>query len=101
MLPLIFFSIISGAQTSNWVDRDQVDQIRKSLDFYYTDCGHYPDNLEILFEPPKKPLCHNEGGDPPLASNSTNRDTVSKLIYTPYGYQDYELSIRLFTTRAE
>jgi hypothetical protein len=103
----IFFCVCAAqAQHSGWIERKQVEQIRKSLQRYYSECGFYPEKLDNLFEiTANEKSCRSSGvkgankWPAPLKDSSENREAVASLQYTPYGYHDYELSIRLLWTR--
>ncbi len=93
------FLVAALAQKSNYVDRKEAEKIRVALEQYYEACAVFPDQLDRLFEPAsKQPDCPN-GVKALLEPSAVNKDTVSKLVYTPFGYQDYELGMRLFWTR--
>lgn len=96
-----FLHAQTHAYESTWVDREQAEQVAKALDHFYNQCGQFPDALEKLFEVPVKGECDRPGGEPALKTTNTNRDTVSKMRYTPFGYHDYELTVRLFGTRPD
>lgn len=98
----VFFALVqfANAYHSGWVDRAQADEVRVALDRYFAICGQYPDQLAQLFESTTKSQdCPSGTGEVPMKDTATNRDTVAKLTYMPFGYQDYELSVRLFWTR--
>jgi hypothetical protein len=108
VIQILFAALLSGAQAqhSNWVEYKKVDQIRKSLARYYTECGFYPEDLTKLTEQTAHDKdCKSFGSKearrwpPPLPDTRENRETMEHLIYMPYGYHDYELSMRLFWTR--
>ncbi len=96
------FLIAALAQNSNFVDRKEAEKVRDALGKYYEACGVFPDQLGRLLEPnTKQPDCPNGVPKALLEPTAVNKDTVSKLTYTPFGYQDYEVGLRLFWTRDE
>lgn len=94
------------AQHSNWIERKQIDKVRKALQRYYTECGFYPEDLAKLFDlTANDKNCRSFGikdakrWPAPLQDIRENREAVERLNYTPFGYHDYELSMRVFWTR--
>lgn len=83
-----------------FVEQKDASLVRDALGVYYHDCGFYPDTLEKLFIPTKQQQICQHGTDiPPLASTPENKVTITKLTYVPFGYDDFELSVKLYWTR--
>jgi hypothetical protein len=90
------------AQNSNWVERKQIERIQLALHKYSADCGFFPEDLSKLLEPSTKEReCRNPRKTATLKDTPENRETVERLIYIPYGYHDYELSMRLYWTQGK
>lgn len=90
-----------AAQThSQFVEQAHAGLVRDALAVFYHECGFYPDTLDKLLRPTEQqPSCLHGTRQAPLADNPQNQDTLQKLTYMPFGYDDFELSIRLYWTR--
>lgn len=85
---------------SQFVEQKDVGLVRDALAVFYQECGFYPDSLERLTQPTEKQAsCLHGSKQAPLSDTARMQETLKKLIYMPYGYDDFELSVRLFWTR--
>lgn len=91
----------SHVQTkSQFVEQQHAGLIRDALAVFYHECGFYPDTLDKLFQTTEQqPSCLHGTKQAPLANTPQNRDTIERLTYMPFGYDDFEISLRLFWTR--
>ncbi len=92
-------SALSETKTQ-FVEQKDAGLIRDALGVFYSQCGFYPDQLDKLFEPTElQPSCLHGTKQAPLKPTPQNKNTIAQLSYTPFGYDDFELSIRLYWTR--
>lgn len=85
---------------SQFVEQAHAGLVRDALAVFYHECGFYPDALDKLMQPTEQqPSCLHGTKQAPLANTPQNRDTIEKLTYLPYGYDDFEISLRLYWTR--
>ena len=76
----------------NALSPDEAKKITYALDFYYTECGYYPQKLSQLFEAASK----KTSGKPFLKKDSTTNKLISLLKYKPlkvkkHGPQSFNL----------
>lgn len=93
--------ILAARTSTNFVPAKDVQRVRLALEKFYLSCGYFPDQLERLLDAQTAPQnCKTPLKEPALAATIANRDLISRLNYTPYGYDDYELSLRLVWTES-
>ncbi len=75
---------LKGAKTKTAMI--QLGEITKGIDFFYTDCGFYPDSLQDLVnEPSEGRKCKNWGPDPYLKNSLLNDPWGNEVSYTREG----------------
>lgn len=85
---------------SQFVEQKDAGLVRDAISVFYNECGFYPDELEKLLQPTEKqPSCLHGTKQAPLKNSTENRSIIEKLTYVPFGYDDFELSLKLFWTR--
>lgn len=92
---------LAARTQTNFVNQKEVKVVQVALEKFYVSCGYFPDQLDRLMDSQTAPQnCRSPLREPPLAPTAVHRDLISRLNYTPYGYDDYELSLRLVWTQS-
>ena len=83
-----------------FVSQQEAGAVKAALEKFYLACGFFPDQLDQLLEPPSEQQdCRSGEKNAFLPATWVNKELLKKFTYTPFGYNDYELSTRLFWTQ--
>ena len=72
----------------------QLGELSKAIDFFYTDCGFYPESLQSLTsEPTEGRKCKNWGPDPYAKASLLNDPWGNEVFYQKDGNSSYTLKV--------